>query len=45
MVRPYFTRVRKVAEFPMTRGGVPFRTVRVWKCANQKHPFPFTYPE
>jgi 4-amino-4-deoxy-L-arabinose transferase-like glycosyltransferase len=45
MVRPYFTRVRKVAEFPMTRGGVPFRTVRVWRCVNQKFPFPFTYPE
>ena len=44
MVRPYFTRVRKVAEFPMTRGGVPFRTVRVWRCVNQKYPFPFTYP-
>jgi 4-amino-4-deoxy-L-arabinose transferase-like glycosyltransferase len=44
MVTPYFTRVRKVAEFPMTRGGVPFRTVRVWRCVQQKHPFPFTYP-
>ena len=42
MVAPYFTRVRLVAEFPMTRGGVPFRRVRVWECKEQKFPFRFT---
>jgi 4-amino-4-deoxy-L-arabinose transferase-like glycosyltransferase len=45
MVAPYFTRVKKVAEFPMTRGGAPFRTVKVWKCVKQKYPFPYTYPQ
>jgi 4-amino-4-deoxy-L-arabinose transferase-like glycosyltransferase len=45
MLKPYFARVVQVGEFPMTRNGRPFRTVRVWRCANQKFPFPFTYPE
>ncbi len=45
MVEPYFLKVRKVAEFPMTRGGEPFRTVTVWKCIMQTSPFRFTYPE
>ncbi|HSQ56464.1 MAG TPA: hypothetical protein VLM40_12045, partial [Gemmata sp.] len=44
MVEPYFFRVRKVAEFPMTRGGVPTRTIHVWRCIRQQFPFPFTYP-
>jgi len=45
MVRPYFLKVRKVAEFPMTRGGQAFRTITVWKCVRQQYAFPFTYPE
>lgn len=38
---PYFSQVKKVAEFPMTRGGRPFRPVSVWYCAKQTRPFAF----
>ena len=44
VIGPYFERVRKVAEFPMTRGGVTYRPVMVWKFVNQRYPFPFNYP-
>jgi 4-amino-4-deoxy-L-arabinose transferase-like glycosyltransferase len=44
MFAPYFSRVEKVAEFPMTRGGKPFRNVKVWHCTRQVWPFQFTYP-
>jgi 4-amino-4-deoxy-L-arabinose transferase-like glycosyltransferase len=39
----YFEKVEFVAEFPMTRGGTPFRNVRVWRCTRQVRPFPFRY--
>jgi len=45
MVGPFFREVRKVAEFPMRRNGVPFRTVTVWECVRQLYPFPYTYPK
>lgn len=37
----FFERVELVAEFPMTRDGRAIRTVRVYHCARQRHPFPF----
>jgi len=40
---PFFERIDTVAEFPMTRMGNPFRTVRVYKCVNQLLPYPFAY--
>jgi 4-amino-4-deoxy-L-arabinose transferase-like glycosyltransferase len=43
LVAAFFRRTELVAEFPMTRGGNPFRTVRVYRCVEQVHPFPFTY--
>jgi hypothetical protein len=43
MMSYFFRSVELVAEFPMTRGGTPFRTVRVYRCADQFQPFPFTY--
>jgi hypothetical protein len=42
-LRPYFTDVEFVADLPMTRGGKPFRRVRVWRFRNQQKPFPFGY--
>lgn len=39
----FFKRVEFVAEFPMTRGGNPFRTVRVYRLVEQTSPFPYTY--
>lgn len=39
----FFSRIEPVAEFPMTRGDKPFRTVWVYRCIDQVHPFPFTY--
>jgi Dolichyl-phosphate-mannose-protein mannosyltransferase len=45
MLKPYFVSFRKVAEFPMSRGGTQFRTVTVWKCIHQLMPFAFNYPE
>jgi hypothetical protein len=39
----YFEKVEFVAEFPMSRGGTPFRNVRVWRCTRQVRPFPFRY--
>jgi 4-amino-4-deoxy-L-arabinose transferase-like glycosyltransferase len=39
----FFKRVEFVAEFPMTRGGNPFRTVRVYRCIEQTTPFPYKY--
>jgi 4-amino-4-deoxy-L-arabinose transferase-like glycosyltransferase len=43
VLEPFFKRVEFVTEFPMTRGGNPFRTIRVYRCVEQIHPFPFTY--
>ena len=40
---PYFERIDKVAEFPMTRSGKPFRTVRVYRCVDQIRVYPFSY--
>jgi 4-amino-4-deoxy-L-arabinose transferase-like glycosyltransferase len=39
----FFRRIEPVAVFPMTRSGTPFRTVWVYRCIEQIHPFPFTY--
>jgi len=39
----FFTSMTKCNEFPMTRGGVPFRTVRVYRCETQVLPYPFDY--
>jgi 4-amino-4-deoxy-L-arabinose transferase-like glycosyltransferase len=39
----YFDRIELAAEFSMTRGGKPFRKVRVFRCTNQVTPYPFTY--
>jgi hypothetical protein len=39
----FFTRIEKVGEFRMDRGGHPFRPVTIYRCVNQKHPYPFTY--
>lgn len=40
----FFEKVQPVAEFSMTRGGTPFRPVKVWRLEKQKVGFPFTYP-
>jgi hypothetical protein len=42
-LRPYFDDMELVATFPMTRGGKPFRSVRVYRCKHQVRPFPFDY--
>jgi hypothetical protein len=39
----YFDRIELAAEFPMTRGGKPYRNVRVFRCIHQNEPFPFDY--
>ena len=39
----FFRSMTKFAEFPMTRGGVPFRPVRVYRCEGQRLPYPFDY--
>jgi hypothetical protein len=41
---PYFQHIELLAEFPMTRAGTPFRNVRVFRCTNQKMPYPFNVP-
>ncbi len=41
MLAPYFAEITKVAEFPMTHGGRPFRHVAVWHCVRQTRPFEF----
>jgi 4-amino-4-deoxy-L-arabinose transferase-like glycosyltransferase len=41
--KPFFRQMVKEAEFPMTRGGKPFRTVYVYRCIEQVYPFPFQY--
>lgn len=43
ILKPFFKRVEFVTEFPMTRAGNPFRTIRVYRCVEQTAPFPFTY--
>ena len=42
-LRGFFQSVMLAAEFPMTRGGRPWREVRVFRCATQLTPYPFTY--
>jgi hypothetical protein len=39
----YFEHIDLLTTFPMTRGGKPFRNVRVFRCSHQVAPFPFTY--
>ena len=41
--RGFFRSVTLAAKFPMTRGGRPWREVRVFQCDDQLRPFPFTY--
>jgi Dolichyl-phosphate-mannose-protein mannosyltransferase len=43
ILRMFFEKIELIDEFPMTRGGAPFRTVRVWRCTHQERPFPFRY--
>jgi 4-amino-4-deoxy-L-arabinose transferase-like glycosyltransferase len=43
VMRKAFESVELIDEFPMTRGGNPFRTVRIWRCTRQHTPFPFRY--
>ena len=40
---PYFRSVTPLPSIRMTRGGRPFRLVRVYLCSEQLRPFPFTY--
>ena len=42
-LREFFASVTLAAEFPMTRGGRPWREVRVFRCDTQLTPYPFTY--
>jgi hypothetical protein len=42
VLEQFFRRVEFAAEFPMARGGNPFRTVRVYRCIEQVQPVPFT---
>ncbi len=39
----FFRSMTKCDEFPMTRGSVPFRSVRVYRCERQHIPYPFDY--
>jgi hypothetical protein len=43
MYKPYFRRINKEADFTMTRSGKPFRAVHVYRCVDQRAPFPFQY--
>lgn len=43
VLRLFFARIELIDEMQMTRGGTPFRAVRVWRCTNQTRPFPFRY--
>ncbi len=43
VLEPFFRRVEFVTEFPMTRGGNPFRAVRVYRCIEQVQPVPFAF--
>ncbi len=45
LMNRFFEKIELIDEFPMTRGRVPFRTVRVWRCTHQERPFPFRYGE
>lgn len=40
---PYFRKVTPLEPFEMTRGGRPFRPVRLYLCSEQLKPFPFDY--
>ncbi len=40
---PYFREITPLPPIQMTRGGRPFRTVRLFLCSDQLRPFPFTY--
>lgn len=39
----FFQSMTLEAEFTMTRGGNPFRPVRVYRCTNQQRPYPFDF--
>ena len=40
---PFFERMTVAAEFPMMRGSRPFLPVKVYRCENQRIPYPFDY--
>ncbi|WP_010582971.1 ArnT family glycosyltransferase [Schlesneria paludicola] len=40
---PYFREVDELPSIEMTRGGRPFRTVRLYLFRDQQRPFPFAY--
>lgn len=40
---PFFTHMELVDEFAMDRGGTPFRNVKVYRCVNQRQPYPFDF--
>ncbi len=39
----FFEQMTLHAEFAMTRNGVPFRTVHLYRCKTQLRPYPFDY--
>jgi hypothetical protein len=41
---PYFEKVEPVAEFPMRCGRTVLKRVRVFRCTNQRAPYPFGIP-
>ena len=41
--RPYFREITALPDIEMTRGGRPFRPVRLYLCSEQLQPFPFKY--
>ena len=40
---PYFREITELPPIQMSRGGRPFRIVRVYLCSEQLRPFPFAY--
>lgn len=43
LYQPYFREVTPLPDIEMTRSGRPLRTVKVYQCSDQQHPFPFLY--
>lgn len=37
----WFERIEPLGDFAVKRGGVPIRTIRLYRCVNQTRPFPF----
>ncbi len=38
---PWFTRIERLADFPVTRAGFPMQTVRLYRCVGQTSPYGF----